>query len=87
MFVVDGRISLLSVCPTQKLENPTRKTGISASDFLLFFLVGVLFLKSVQSFLEEIFWRSKQTFEFSGSCSEIRCAKLTNDSARSTREM
>ena len=66
---------------------PTRKTGISASDFLLFFLVGVLFLKSVQIFLKEIFWRSKQTFEFSGPCSEIRRAKWTNHSARSTREM
>ena len=68
-------------------KNPTRKTGISASDFLLFFLDGVLFLKSVQIFLEEIFWRSKQTFEFSGPCSEIRRAKWTNHSARFTREM
>ena len=47
-------------------NNPTRKTGISASDFLLLFLVGVLFLKSVQIFLEDIFWRSIKLLNLAG---------------------
>ena len=87
MFVVDSRISLLTACPTQKLEESDSKDWDICFLVLIFFLVGVLFLKSVQIFLEEIFWRSKQTFEFSGPCSEIRRAKWTNHSARSTQEM
>ena len=87
MFVVDSRISLLAACPTQKLEESDSKDWDICFLVLIFFLVGVLFLKSVQIFLEDIFWRSKQTFEFSGPCSEIRRAKWTNHSARSTQVM
>ena len=53
-----SRVFLLVLLKNSK--NPTRKFGISASEFLLVFLVSLLFLKSVRIFLEEIFWRSKQ---------------------------
>ena len=53
-----SRVFLLVLLKNSK--NPTRKFGISASEFLLVLLVSLLFLKSVRIFLEEIFWRSKQ---------------------------
>ena len=74
-------------CPTQNSKNPTRKFGISASEFCSFSSLAYFSLSLFEFFLKRYFGDQKKTSEFSGPYSEIRRAKWTNHDARSTREL
>ena len=67
----DGRLSLFAAClPPKNSKNPTRKFGISASDFCSF--SSLLFFKSVSKFSSRDISAIKTNFEFSGRYGEIR---------------